>query len=360
MRKLDEADRRAMSRRVMGVVENGLPPLKWMPAPWFVRTQPWYHESKAAEKVWIAGLCLGDLRLYNGKLPAALKACIMAQDEGKFTPETIVTCNTSGNYGAQVGLIAPMFPFKEFRPIIDTRSVPKGKIDQLEANGIREIIPVPEGKIGTDFAYEVAQWPDHYLMDQYTLEASVLGHEWTMNQIIRDLPRLRLKMWQEKHKWVGEKLSGGAAVIGTGSTVAAMHRFLRPAFPSMKVWGIASKDKENKVPGSRFPKTLDELNSIGGGFDYKNAIDGGLITSVTLDETYSVNGELVMPYGIDVGPTGALALAGTWYRVGEHWMNHGGSFKGLENDAGIVLICLVTIDQRAFYLDDPKYRKYFQ
>lgn len=360
MRKLNEADRNAMRKRVIGVVENGLPPLRWMPAPWFVRTQPWYVASKAADKVWIAALCLGDLRLSNGKLPPALMACIMAEREGRFTPETIVTGNSSGNYAASVGFVAPIFPFMEFRPIIDTKSVPKGKIDQLEANGIREIIPVPEGKIGTDFAYEVAQWPNHYLMDQYTLEASVLGHEWTMNQIIRDLPRLRDKTWQDSQKWVGRDLSGAAAVTGTCSTVAAMHRFLRPAFPDMKVWGIASKDKENKVPGSRFPKALDELETIGGGFDYINAIDGGLITSVTLDEAYSVNGELVMPYGIDVGPTGALALAGTWHRVGEHWMDHGGSFKGLENDAGIVLICLVTIDQRAFYLDDPKYRKYFQ
>ncbi|HUC31349.1 MAG TPA: pyridoxal-phosphate dependent enzyme [Candidatus Paceibacterota bacterium] len=359
MRKLDEVDRKAMRKHVLGIVENGLPPLKWMPIPSFVRSQPWFIESNAGENVLISALSAGDMEVGNGKLQPALKACLMDEEEGKFTPETIVVGNSSGNWAGQMALIAPIFPFKEFRPIIDTRSVPKGKIHHLEANGVREIIEVPEGSIGTDYAYEVARRPHHYLLDQYTHQGSKLGHKWTMDHIIRQLPSLIRQEHAHRYVWIGNNLSFAAAVTGTCSTVAAMDEFLRPAFPNMEVWAVASKSNKEKVPGSRSPEKIDELKSIGGGFNYQNAIDGGLITSVTLDEAYLVNAELAREYFVDVGPTGALGLAGVWNRIGEYWMKHG-NFDGIRNDAGFVLGCIYTVDKRLPYLDDPGYRKYFQ
>ena len=359
MRKLDEADRKAMRKHVLGIVENGLPPLKWMPIPSFVKSQPWFIESNAARMVRIYALSAGDMEIFNRKLPPALKACLMDEEEGKFTPETIVFGNSSGNWAAQMALIAPMFPFKEFRPIIDVRSVPKGKIEHLEANGVEDDIPVPEGSVGTDYAYELVGTPHYHLIDQYTHQGSILGHKWTMDHIICDLPRLLRQEWESHRKWIGKNFSLTAAVTGTCSTVGAMKQFLFPAFPGMKVWGVASMSKQEKIPGSRFPGALNELKHIGGGFDYENAIDGDLITSVTLDETYSLNAELARQYFIDVGPTGALLLAGVWHRIGEYWMTHG-SFSGIQNDAGIVLGCIYTVDQRLPYMDDPKYRKYFK
>ena len=353
---LDEADKKAMRKHVTGVVENGLPLLKWMPTPSFVKSQPW---SRAAKKVRICILSAGDLEVFNGKLQPALKTSLMDEEDGKFTPDTIVYGNSSANWAAMMAALAPMFSYKEFRPIID-RSVPKGKIDQLEANGVREILWVPKGSIGTDYAYELVGNPNFHLIDQYTHWGSVLGHKWTMDHIIRDLVRL---MWSERARnnvWIGHNLSFAAAVTGTCSTVVAMNEFLRPAFPGMKVWGVASMPGKEKVPRSRSLVKLDELKRIGGGFKYEEAIDGELIQSVTLDEAYSVNAEIVSPHFMDVGPTAALLVAGVWHRLGEYWMSHGESFDGLENDAGIVLGCLYGVDKRIPYLDDDQYRKYFQ
>ena len=348
-----------MRKHVLGIVENGLPPLKWMPAPSFVKSQPWYVESKAAEKVRICVLSAGDMEVFNGKLQPALKSSLMDEEDGKFTSETIVYGNSSANWAAMMAAIAPIFSYKEFRPIIN-RSVPKGKIDQLEANGVKEILWVPEGSIGTDYAYELVETPNFHLIDQYTHRGSVLGHKWTMNHIIHDLPRLMRHEYRRSDVWIGNSLSFSAAVTGTCSTVAAMHEFLRPAFPRMKVWGVASMPGKEKVPGSRSKAKLDELAHIGGGFNYESILDGGLIQNVTLDETYSVNAEIVSPNFMDIGPTGALLIAGVWRRIGEYWMDHKQSFDGLLNDADIVLGCIYAVDKRLPYLDDPGYRKYFQ
>ncbi len=355
---LDEADRKAMRKHVLGIVENGLPPLKWMPTPSFVKSQPW---RKAAKKVRICILSGGDLEVFNGKLQPALRASLMDEAEGKFTPETIVGGASSANWAAMMAAIAPMFSYKEFRPIIE-RSVPKGKIDQLEANGVNpeNILWVPEGSTGTDYAYELVGTPNFHLIDQYTHRGSVLGHKWTMDHVIRDLPRLARYEYVRNHTWIGSNLSFAAAVTGTCSTVAAEDEFLRPAFPGMKVWGVASMPGKEKVPGSRSREKLEELKRIGGGFNYEKAIDGGLIQSVTLDEAYSVNAEIVSPNFMDVGPTAALLVAGVWHRLGEYWMDHHESFDGLENDAGIVLGFIYGVDKRLPYLGDDGYRRYFQ
>ena len=358
MKKLDEADKKAARKHVMGIVENGLPLLKWMPTPSFVKLQPW---RDAAKKVRICILSAGDLEVFNGKLPPALKACEMDEAEGKFTPETTVIGASSANWATMMGALAPLFSYKEFRPIIE-RSVPQGKIEQLEANGVNpeNILWVPEGRIGTDYAYELAaENPHFHLIDQYTHRGSVLGHKWTMDHVIRDLPRLARKTYEHERVRIGRNLSLAAAVTGTCSTVAAEDEFLRPAFPGMKVWGIASMPGKQKVPGSRSKQKLDELKRIGGGFNYENIIDGGLIQDVTLDEAYSVNAEIVSPHFMDVGPTVALAVAGVWHRLGEYWMDHHESFDGLENDAGIVLGFIYGMDKRLPYLGDPGYRKYF-
>jgi len=347
-----------MRKHVINVVENGLPWLKWMPTPSFVRFQPWRN---AAKKVRICVLSAGDLEIFNGKLQPALKTCLMDEADGKFTPETIYYGPSSANWAAMMAALAPMFSYKEFRPVIE-RSVPKGKIDQLEANGVNpeNILWVPEGSIGTDYAYELVKTLNFQLADQYTHKGSVLGHKWTMDHVIHDLPRLMRHEHARNHVWIGNNLSFAAAVTGTCSTVAAMDEFLRPAFPGMQVWGIASMPGKERVPGSRSKQKLEELNRIGGGFNYENILDGGLIESVTLDEAYSVNAEILSPHFMDVGPTVALAVAGTWHRLGEYWMNHNGSFDGLVNDAGIVLGFIYGVDKRLPYLGDPGYRKYFQ
>jgi cysteine synthase len=356
---LDEADKRAMKKHVINIVENGLPLLKWAPTPSFVKSQPW---RDAAKKVMICLLSAGDLEILNGKLQPALKTSLMDEADGKFTPDTIYGGASSANWAAMMAAIAPIFPYRKFCPIIE-RSVPQGKIEQLEANGVSldDILWVPEGSVGTDYAYELAQrMPNFLLADQYTHRGSVLGHKWTMDHVIHDLPRLQEKAWKSSHVFIGEDLSFSAAVTGTCSTVAAMDEFLRPAFPAMKVWGVASMPGKEKVPGSRSKQKLDELKRIGGGFNYEKAIDGELIQSVTLDEAYSVNAEIVSPHFMDVGPTVALAVAGVWHRLGEYWMSHHESFDGLVNDAGIVLGFIYGVDKRIPYLGDPAYRKYFQ
>ena len=76
-----------------------------------------WHESKVIARFCI--LSAGDLEVFNGKLQPALKTCLMDEEDGKFTPETIVYGNSSANWATMVAALAPIFPYKEFRPIID-------------------------------------------------------------------------------------------------------------------------------------------------------------------------------------------------------------------------------------------------
>ena len=347
MRQLNEAERTEMRTHVLDIVEHGLPPMIPMPVPSFVRQEPWFKESHAEALVRIYALPSYKMNAFNGKLQPALKACLMDEAAGKFDPDTIVIGASSANWAMQMGLLQPIFGYKEFWAVINTKTVPKGKQDHLEASGAK-IIPVPDGAIGTEYVYELAQKPHVHLIDQYVHPGSVAGHEWTMNHVVREINRLEQ----------GQDLSFFGAVTGTCSTVRAGKTYLPVAFPKIKIWGVASQSKKEKVPGSRAPEDLDELKSIGGGFDYKTAIDGDLVTSVTKKEVFDLNAEFVQQRFITAGPTGMLLLAGVWHRLRDHWVEHG-SFGDLLNNAGMVLGAIFIVDMHLPYLDSDDYRKHF-
>ncbi len=346
MKQLNNEQKARMRANVLDLVEHGLPPMIRMPVPSFIEAQPWFAESNAAELVRIYALPSYKMNTFNGKLQPALAACLIDEKEGKLEPGITVIGASSANWAMEMGLLAPIFGFN-FSAVIDVKAVPLGKQHHLLASGA-DIIPVPEGAIGTEYVYELAEKEHYHLIDQYVHPGSVIGHEWTMDHIAREMKRLE----------PGKKVSFFGAVSGTCSTLRAAKNYLQPQFPGMKVWGIASQSKDEKVPGSRYPGSIEELKSIGGGFDYQTAIDGSLITSVSKEDAFAVNAELVQLHFVTAGPTGALGLAGVWNRVGDHWKEHG-SFKGLADDDGVVRGAIFIIDMHLPYLDDDGYRKHF-
>lgn len=347
MKKLDEEEKKEMRARVFSILESGLPSMIQMPVPSNIKSEPWFQESGAKDIVKIYALPSFKMNAFNGKLAPAFKACLMDEEAGKFDPDTIVIGASSSNWATEMGLLAPLFNFKEFHAVINTKSVPLGKQKHLQASGAK-IISTPDGILPTDYVYELAKLPHYHLIDQYVHPGSVIGHKWTMDHITREIKRLES----------GQNLSFFSAVGGTCSTLRAAKEYLQPEFPNMEIWAVESMSKEEKVPGSRYPESVDELKGIGGGFDYKTAINGGFITGVTKDEAFRVNAELVKQYFITSGPTGALLLAGVWHHLGDYFKEHG-NFEALKNNNGIVLGAIFIMDMHLPYLDDDEYRKYF-
>ena len=271
----------------------------------------------------------------------------MEEEAGHFEPNTVVIGASSGNWATQVGLLAPIFDFGEFRAVIDCNSVPKGKQEHLEASGVK-IIPVPNGAVATEYVYELAQRHRYLLIDQYVHRGSVSGHKWTMDHIIR----------QMKCLVADRRFPSSVPLPEHVPALRAAKEYLQPEFPDMKIWGVASMSRLEKVPGSRSPEAINELKCIGGSFDYEHTIDGELISCITREDAYALNAELVRQHFITTGPTGALLLAGIWERIRDHWHRYE-SFETLMNNAGIVLGVIFIVDMHLPYLDDEGYRRYF-
>lgn len=344
MRKLNAGERLAMRSQVLDLVERGLPPMLLMPIPEVVKTYSWFKESEIEKILRIYALPSFRMHTFNGKLQPALGALLIDEAAGKFNEETNVLGASSANWAAQCGFLKPIFNFKDFYGVIDA-SVPQGKREHLEASGAK-ILVAPKGVASTDYVYELVQRPNWHLIDQYVHPGSIQGHKWTMDHITRE-------MWR-----INQPPSFFGAVTGTCSTLMAAKQYLQPEFPGVKIWGVASMSEDEKVPGSRSLEGLEKLRRIGG-FRYETAIDGDLITSVSRDEAFEANAELVQRYFITAGPTGALLLVGVYHRLCQHWIRYG-NFDALKNGAGFVVGAIFIVDMHLPYLGDSHYRRFFQ
>lgn len=345
MIKINRSEQKRMRDEVMDILVNRLPPLSRMPIPNSIRSERWFEQSGIEKQLRKYALPCFRMSTFNGKTPPAFKAWLMDEEAGRFENNPIVIGSTSGNWGMSAGLIAPLFSVQKFCAVIDMKT-PEGKQNQLRASGA-DIMYAPAGVVPTDYVYQLIQDSQYHLIDQYIHEGSVQGHQWTMDHIARELARLN------------ETPSLFGAVAGTCSTLMAADRYLKKtAFPAMKIFGVASMSKEEKVPGSRSPEMLADLKRIGG-FPYEEVLDFPLVANVRKQEAYALTAAFVQRHFISAGPTAGLLEAGSYNLLREHWETHG-DFKALANPAGDVVMVSFFMDMHLAYLDEPDFLAAFR
>jgi cysteine synthase len=342
MRQLSQDQKAEMRASLLEVMEGTFPAVPRVTIPDSIKAEPWFNESGIGRILRLYYFPGCEMRGHNGKSPPAFMSWLMDEQAGKLNPEVTVIGGTSGNWGMASGLIAPMFNVKNFAAVIE-RSVPEGKQRQLRMAGAK-IEFAPDGVPGTRYVYELAdQHPGQYhVIDQYVHPGSIIGHRWSMNHIFREMNRL------------GETPSLFSAVTGTTSTLMAAGQYLKPRYPGMKILGVASMSNKEKVPGSRSPEKLAELESLPGHFEYKKVIDFPLVTSVKKLEVYELNSEFYQQYSRSYGPTCVLDMLGTMHFIRDYWMERR-NFDGLLNNVGEIVAVLFFMDMHLMYGDDPEY-----
>jgi cysteine synthase len=336
---------RDFRQRTESTIECGLPSLIEMSPPTYVREAEWFRAAKLSKILKVYFLPCYKIEKFSGKLMPAFRILTLDEAAGKFDDHPIVIVPTSGNFGKEIAALARAFGIREVWAIVNY-GTPVGKLNHLRVSGARVKI-APKGVSATDYAYELAQKPGRVLIDQYTHEGSILGHEPTMKHIVREMIRLE-----------GNAGFMFGAVTGTCSTLVAAHRYLRGNVPGkVEIFGVASMSPEEKVPAARSRKELDDLKKIGGFChrpEWEDVLDYHLVDSVTRHEAFALNGERFREASSSMGPTGALLEAGAY-----HLLRHiceVGHVDSLKNEQEMVSFCLLAMDSHLAYIGDPKYR----
>lgn len=346
----DVGEKAAIRQRILEFVENNLPRLIPVPVPCSVKGASWFRKSGIIESVKVFAFPGFQLGVFSGKLMPALKLWLEFEEAGRFQGHPIVAGATSGNWGKDSALLSQMFSVKSFVAVVNSNT-PRGKLLHLQAAGAKITI-APPGIPATEYVYEIAKKPGVVLLDQYVQDGSIQGHRWTMRHVDREMKRLRQN---------GDLLGSGynfGAVTGTCSTIMAAHRYLKPITKSkyIKVFAVASMSREEKVPGSRSPEELDELEPIGG-FPYKTALDFELVRDITRRKAYEMNAERLQQSLLPVGPTSALLEAGFYHLL--RCKVEADRVCELMNEEGEIAVVLMWVDSYLAYLDDPEYLSFF-
>jgi cysteine synthase len=348
MIRLLERQRLEIRDRVMQIVEHEMPRLVRLPVAELVRGDDWFIEAGLAKILKIYVFPAFRLGVFSGKLLPARQIWLDEEAAGAFKDRPTVISATSGNYGKDSGLIAPGFNVRDFIAVVNF-GTPRGKINHLLAS--RATVKIaPQGVSSIEYADHLAERHGYHGINQYTHEGSVKGHQRTMVHISN----------QMAHLGEPEFIFGGVA--GTCSTLTAAHRYLRPLHRGkVKVLGVASMSKREKVPGSRSPEDLAELKKIGGfphRAEWAEVLDFPLVSSVTKQEAFVLNAEIVQQMYLPVGPTGALLLAGVYHFLRQHV--YAGTIDCLRNRDGNIVFVLLWMDSYMAYLDDPEYAAFFR
>lgn len=327
-----------------------IPRLVPVPISALVRKAEWFRDSGMDGKVKIYAFP-PPTKIFSNKIFSALGLFEAFEREGRFKDFPTLVVPTSGNLGKEAAFLSRHYPVKKLVSVVNF-GTQKGKINHLRASGANPIV-APEGIPATDFAREqIASLPRHLLMDQYTEEGSIEGHLRSMRHAACEMIRL-------------QELAGYnfCAVTGTGATLMAANRYLRDAaIGKVKIIGVASGSKKDKVPGSRSWEDILELERIGGFFfreEWKSVLDFPLVTSVTKHEAFSLNPELAVDdLMASVGPTSALLVAGIHRLLRDHAER--GALDALRNERGECVFTLFFMDSFLAYIEDEQYLQYFE
>jgi cysteine synthase len=343
-----EEQRAGMGSRI-NLLQRELPPLIRVPIPSSLRSAEWFRDAEIGNALKVYAFPAYKMGVFSGKIFPAWEAWWMDYVLGKFNDQPMVIGATSGNWGKDSALIAPIFPVRGFTAIVN-RGMPEGKLRHLRASGAG-IEFAPAGIPATEYAYELAQKPGYHLIDQYVHEGSVMGHERSMGHIARQM------LEKEECGFIF------GAVTGTCSTLMAADWFLRPSYTAgtVKIMGVASMSKQEKVPGARSPQDLAELQKIGGfpfRKDWKNVLTFPVVSNVSRHEAFALSADLVRRAFCPVGPTGALLMAGFFNLLRAHVEM--GIIDDLRNKQGNIVAVLFWMDSYLAYIDDEDYLSFFE
>jgi cysteine synthase len=350
LQPLSPSEKLAIREHDMELVQYHLPRIIRMPVPRSVREAAWFRNAHIEDLIKVYAFPAYTLPTFSGKIFAALGLLLKFERLGLLKGNPMLIGSTSGNFGKDVAFAAMGFPVRGFRAVVNY-GTPEGKLIHLRASGALIKI-APEGVLATDYAIMLAERDGELLLDQYTDEGSIEGHVYSMNHIAREMLRL-----DERAGFIF------SAVTGTCSTLCGAKRYLPKHYPSpVKIMGVASMSKAEKVPGSRSLEDINDLKGIGGFFyrpEWANLLDFPLVTSVTQDEAYEHNAELINVGRVgSIGPTGALDDCGVWHSIQEHVEND--TVEALMNDARQIRVVEFPMDAQVAYLSDKKYMSHFE
>lgn len=352
--RLDASEKAAKWGEVIDLVHHGMPRLTPLQPPRSMRDL--IRRAGLRDVVKMYGLFLFQMGLkgkggiLSGKFPPMLNLIYSKRDV--LVPGRKQLVPTSGNAGKDLAILDPLTDDDGCVAVVN-HGTHDGKVRQLKVFGA-EVIVAPEGTQATDYARALAvDYPSLELQDQYADEATIEGHEPTAAHVMREAERLL------KEKNIRGRGFTIATVTGTFSTAAAMLRYAKwrnAADWQIPVMGICSADGQ-KVPGSRTPKDIAELQHVGGFFyrpEFKNALDfGGLVKGPSLDVVYNQNAERALLDYMPLGPTTSLCEIAYCEELRKGI--EAGNIDPFLNEAGEAVSFHIGVDSNHYYMWDDRF-----
>jgi cysteine synthase B len=274
------------------------------------------------ERVHIYG-CLGYLSpLLHIKGDAVHNMLKMAKSRGELKGKHTIAENTSGNTGAALGVLGPLFGINHIKAILPWDRAP-GKGEILRLLSVEEKLVK---KDGIAQAQEMGKTEGCINLNQYANPDNPAVFA----------THLAPNIWKQRNGDVTIL----AAALGTTGTVIGCSNFFRsqkserPGGEKVFIIGV------NVAPGDAVPgaRTLERLKEIT--LPWQSAIDARMETG--WKESYEMSLRL-MERGLFAGPSSGLALVGL-HKLLKVWLTEKGDFSGLYNKGGDVVAVVIFPD----------------
>jgi cysteine synthase B len=283
---------------------------------------PFFDDNNGENGVRIFG-CLGYMSpLLHIKGDAVHNMLKMAEARGQLKGVHTIVENSSGNTGAALGVLGPLFGINHIKTILPWDRAP-GKGEVLRLLSVEEKLVK---KNGIALAQEMGKKEGHINLNQYANPdnpAAFAAH-------------LAPNIWKQ----TGGALTVFSGALGTTGHVIGCSDFFRsqqserPNGEKVFIIGV------NVAPGDAVPgaRTLERLGEIT--LPWQSAIDTRMETGWR--ESYEMSLRL-MERGLFAGPSSGLALVGL-HKFLQVWLANVGDFSGLRNKAGDVVAVVVFPD----------------
>ena len=323
-----ENRKRALLKRM----QTRYTPIRRMRIPTWVASAPWFKESGLAKILEVYALLAFMFEGFSGKIAAAFKILLEEEEAGHLTDRPIVVAATSGNFGFAMAMLLvslrKVFDVSGFIAVVESTTSP-GKLAHLRRSGAIVMI-APVGMTAIEYADQIGRQPGYLVINQYTHMGNVRGQEWAANKV---------------YHFFKDKLSVFVAAVGSTASIVGAKLYLEKLIPGIKVIGVGSSSKKDKVPGSRPEEDLGVT-----GFGYEEALAYyKLVTSVTKKEAFEASQELISN-GISAGPTSGLTIAGFFKILEQEY--RAGRLDAMKNKYGKIVVCCLFMDMFLPYVEE--------
>jgi cysteine synthase A len=251
------------------------------------------------------------------------------EQAGKLKQDTIIVEPTSGNTGIALAMFGATMNIKVILVMPESMSLERRQI--LAAYGAKlELTQASEGMGGAIKRAEqiVKETPGAVMLDQF----SNPGNPWA--HMVTTAPEILLDA-------KGSDIAAFVAGVGTGGTLTGVGRFLKKAFPNMKLIAVESAGSPVLSGGTPGPHAIQ---GIGAGFIPKN-LDLSLvdrIITVSDEDAIDMTRYLAQKEGLFLGISSGANL----------WAANE-IMKELRDDS---IVVTVAPDRGDKYLSTPAYR----